>query len=107
MINNVPKLRWYRSSKKINNMTDQQLFQRIIDVMAARFDNLPPLDSINIDDNFADDLAMESLDLVDLIMGIETAFGVKLDMADAKNTHTIRDLMNFLKQEKPSLCDAQ
>ena len=60
--------------------------------------------SVTIDDNFAEDLDLESLDLVDLIMGVETAFDIKLDMADAKNTKTIRDLINFIREVKPELC---
>jgi acyl carrier protein len=37
-------------------------------------------------------------------MGVETAFDIKLDMADAKNTKTIRDLINFIREVKPELC---
>lgn len=85
-------------------MTENELFNRILDVMEARFDNMPPRDSITIDDNFSEDLDLESLDLVDLIMGVETAFDIKLDMADAKNTKTIRDLINFIREVKPELC---
>lgn len=85
-------------------MTEKELFNRILDVMEARFDNMPPRDSITIDDNFAEDLDLESLDLVDLIMGVETAFDIKLDMADAKNTKTIRDLINFIREVKSELC---
>lgn len=85
-------------------MTEKELFNRILDVMEARFDNMPPRDSITIDDNFSEDLDLESLDLVDLIMGVETAFDIKLDMADAKNTKTIRDLINFIREVKPELC---
>ena len=32
-------------------MTEKELFNRILDVMEARFDNMPPRDSITIDDN--------------------------------------------------------
>lgn len=85
-------------------MTENELFNRILDVMGARFDNMPPRHSVTIDDNFAEDLDLESLDLVDLIMGVETAFDIKLDMADAKNTKTIRDLINFIREVKPELC---
>lgn len=85
-------------------MTENELFNRILDVMEARFDNMPPRDSITIDDNFSEDLDLESLDLVDLIMGVETAFDIQLDMADAKNTKTIRDLINFIREVKPELC---
>lgn len=85
-------------------MTENELFNRILDVMEARFDNMQPRHSITIDDNFSEDLDLESLDLVDLIMGVETAFDIKLDMADAKNTKTIRDLINFIREVKPELC---
>ncbi len=87
-------------------MTDEQIFNRILVIMEARFDNLPPINTITMDSTFADDLDMDSLDLIEMIMGVETAFNVKLDMTNAKNTKDFHDLINFIKQEKPEICNA-
>lgn len=81
-------------------MTEQEYLARIRELMQARFDNIPPVEEIELDTDLMEDLPLESLDMVDLILTCETAFNVKLDMADAKNTHTIRQLIAWIKGTK-------
>lgn len=81
-------------------MTEQEYLARIRELMQARFDNIPPVEEIELDTDLMDDLPLESLDMVDLILTCETAFNVKLDMADAKNTHTIRQLIAWIEGAK-------
>lgn len=81
-------------------MTEQEYLARIRELMQARFDNIPSVDDINLDTDLMEDLPLVSLDMIDLILTCETAFGVKLDMADAKNTHTIRQLIAWIESAK-------
>lgn len=78
-------------------MTEQEYLARIRELMQARFDNIPPVEEIELDTDLMEDLPLESLDMVDLILTCQTAFNVKLDMADAKNTHTIRQLIAWIE----------
>ena len=48
---------------------------------------------------------MESLDIIDFLMGIETAFSVNLNDAEVKTVRTIRDVIRLLLSKKPSVCD--
>lgn len=81
-------------------MTEQEYLARIRELMQARFDNISPEEEIELDTDLMEDLPLESLDMVDLILTCETAFNVKLDMADAKNTHTIRQLIAWIEGAK-------
>lgn len=86
---------------------EKKLFPRIAALLTAHFDNMPPAEDIHLDDNLHEDLNLDSIDIVDFIMMCETNFNVKLDMTNAKNTHTLRDLIRSIIEQKPSLCDAQ
>jgi acyl carrier protein len=86
---------------------EEKLFARIVALLTAHFDNMPAAEDIHLDDNLHEDLNLDSIDIVDFIMMCETNFNVKLDMTDAKNTHTLRDLIRSIIEVKPSLCDAQ
>lgn len=81
-------------------MIEQEYLARIRELMQARFDNISPVEEIELDTDLMEDLPLESLDMVDLILTCETAFNVKLDMADAKNTHTIRQLIAWIEGAK-------
>lgn len=80
------------------NLSNEEYLTRIREIILSRFDNIRESDPINLDTNLQEDLPLESLDMIDFILGCETTFGVDLDMANAKNTHTIRDLIAFIQQ---------
>jgi len=80
-------------------MTETEYLNRIREIIAVRFGDemqLLPVDTIDLDTDLTEDLPITSLDMIDLILACETAFNVKLDMDDAKNTHTIRDLISWI-----------
>ena len=78
-------------------MTEQEYLARLRELMQARFDNIPPVEEIDLDTDLMEDLPLESLDMVDLILTCETSFNVKLDMPYAKNTPTIRQLIAWIE----------
>lgn len=81
-------------------MTEQEYLARIRELMQARFDNIPPEEEIELDTDLMEDLPLDSIDMVDLILTCDTAFNVNLDMAEAKNTHTIRQLIAWIEGAK-------
>ena len=83
---------------------EEKLFPRLVDLLTSHFDNMPPAEDITLDTPLQEELALDSLDLVDFILLVETNFNVKLDMNDAKNTHTLRDLASAILTVNPSLC---
>ena len=47
--------------------------------------------------SFVDDLGADSLDVVDLIMGIEEEFDIEIADEDAETISTVADAVNYIK----------
>ena len=47
--------------------------------------------------SFIDDLGADSLDIVELLMEMEEAFGVEIADEDLEKIRTIKDVIDFLK----------
>ena len=48
--------------------------------------------------SFIDDLGADSLDIVELLMEMEEAFGVEIADEELEKISTIKDVIDFLKQ---------
>jgi acyl carrier protein len=49
--------------------------------------------------SFIDDLGADSLDIVELLMEMEEAFGVEIADEELEKISTIQDVIDFLKQK--------
>ena len=49
--------------------------------------------------SFLDDLGADSLDIVELLMDMEEAFGIEIADEELEKISTIKDVINFLKQK--------
>ncbi|MBN1473028.1 MAG: acyl carrier protein [Syntrophaceae bacterium] len=49
--------------------------------------------------SFIDDLGADSLDLVELIMEMEEAFGIEIADEELEKIRTIKDILEFLKSK--------
>ena len=47
---------------------------------------------------FIEDLGADSLDIVELIMAMEEAFGIDIPDEEAENIRTVDDAVNFIKK---------
>ena len=50
--------------------------------------------------SFQDDLGADSLDVVELIMAMEEEFDIKIDDEAAQSIKTVRDAVNFIKENQ-------
>lgn len=48
--------------------------------------------------SFVDDLGADSLDIVELIMGLETEFDLEIPDEDAEKIRTVGDAVNYIKE---------
>ncbi len=55
-------------------------------------------DLVTLNASFVDDLGADSLDVVDLIMGIEDEFDIEIEDADAETISTVGDAVNYIKE---------
>ena len=46
--------------------------------------------------SFVDDLGADSLDLVEMIMAMEEAFGISIEDEDAEKIKTVKDAVDFV-----------
>jgi acyl carrier protein len=52
-----------------------------------------------LETSFIDDLGADSLDIVELLMEMEEAFGVEIADEELEKIVTIKDVIDFLKQK--------
>lgn len=77
--------------------------------MDQEFEKLKSIiaDVLNVDPNeitkettFADDLGADSLDLYQILMGMEEEYGITVAEEDARKVATVQDALDLLKSAK-------
>ncbi len=71
------------------------LEERVIKLVMEQLDVTQ--EQCKIEASFIDDLGADSLDLVELIMEMEEAFGVEIADEELEKIRTIKDVIEFLK----------
>ncbi len=56
--------------------------------------------AVTMEASFIDDLGADSLDIVELIMGLETEFDIEIPDADAEKISTVGDAVNYIKERE-------
>jgi acyl carrier protein len=59
-------------------------------------------DKVTLEASFVDDLGADSLDVVELVMAFEEEFGVEIPDEAAEKIATVKDAVDFLKQNLES-----
>lgn len=54
--------------------------------------------AVTMEASFVDDLGADSLDIVELIMGLETEFDIEIPDEDAEKIGTVGDAVNYIKE---------
>jgi len=56
------------------------------------------IDEIKPNSSFIDDLGADSLDIVELVMAMEEAFGTDIPDEDAEKIQTVKDAVAYIEQ---------
>ena len=75
-------------------MNKEEIIEKIISILADEFE--VDEDVIQPDSVLKDTLGLDSLDYVDLVVTIETNFGIKLVEADFAEVSTFQDFYNII-----------
>ena len=77
-------------------MSSEEIFEKVKGIIV---DQLGAEEStITLEASFIDDLEADSLDIVELIMGIEEEFGIEIPDADAEKVVTVGDVVDYIKE---------
>ena len=55
-----------------------------------------PVDSVQLDKSFSDDLDIDSLSMVEVVVACEEKFGVSIPDDEVKNLKTVGDAVDFI-----------
>ncbi len=72
------------------------IFDRLVEIMMDQL-SVQPQD-ITPETSFKDDLALDSLDLYDLVMALEDEFNIEMPTEREAEIETIEDLIRILKE---------
>jgi len=56
-----------------------------------------PADNVQLDKSFVDDLDIDSLSMVEIVVGAEEKWGVKIPDKEIKNLKTIGDAVSYIR----------
>lgn len=69
--------------------------EKVVEIIAQKL-NLSK-DQVKPEASFVDDLGADSLDLVELVMAMEEAFGMEVPDEDAEKLRTVKDVIDYVK----------
>jgi len=90
----LPKLRVNFQRNKENNMTEQQIFDRIVTIIQERQG-----EDFVVTENLSlkDDLDADSVDLMEFILTVEDEFGIEISDEEIDHLQSIADVLEIIK----------
>ena len=71
------------------------MFEKVRDILAEQLEINP--DTITMETNIMEDLGADSLDVVELIMALESEFGIMINDETAATLVTVSEIVKFLE----------
>ncbi len=75
-------------------MTEQEVFEKLKLIVVEQLG--VDEESVKMEATFVDDLAADSLDIVELVMSIEEEFGLQIPDEDAEKIVTVGDVVEYV-----------
>ena len=75
------------------------IFEKVKSILEEQMDISSGLE-ITMDTSFVEDLEADSLDVVELIMAIESEFNISVEDEDVENIKTVGDVVNYISDHQ-------
>ena len=79
-------------------MNEQEIFEKVKDIVVEQLG--VEAEKVTKEATFVDDLAADSLDIVELVMGIEEEFDIEIADSEAEKIVTIGDVVEYIKNNQ-------
>ncbi|MGQ9691973.1 MAG: acyl carrier protein [Thermaceae bacterium] len=76
-------------------MTEAEVFEKVKAVIVDKLS--ADADKVTLEARFVEDLGADSLDTVELIMGLEDEFGLEISDEDAEKIRTVQDAVQYIQ----------
>lgn len=90
--------RFIAKRKERLNQRRQELFLKVRDIVVNLLKIQDP-EKIKSETRFKEDLNIDSLDALELMMELESAFGLEIPDEDAENLFTIQNVVDYLEKK--------
>ena len=77
-------------------MSSEEIFEKVKNIIVDLLQVSE--DAVTLESHFIDDLGADSLDLVELIMGIEEEFNIEIPDGEAEKVVTVGDVVDYIKE---------
>ena len=81
---------------ELKKMSSEEIFEKVKNIIVDLLQVSE--ESVTLDAHFIDDLGADSLDLVELIMGIEEEFNIEIPDGEAEKVVTVGDVVEYIKE---------
>ncbi len=77
-------------------MSSEEVFEKVKEIIVEQLGVAES--SVNMEASFIDDLGADSLDIVELVMGLEEEFDMEIPDTDAEKVATVGDVVEYIKE---------
>ena len=77
-------------------MNSEEIFEKVKGIIVEQLGVSE--DIVTMEASFIDDLGADSLDIVELVMGLEEEFAIEIPDADAEKVVTVGDVVEYIKE---------
>jgi len=78
-------------------MTQNELVQKVKEILAQQL--MVSLEEVKEEANLVEDLAADSLDIVEIVMKFEEEFAINIPDEEVEKIRTVRDVIGYLEEK--------